>query len=259
MQQILDNISPDKLSTLLQESTSWSDFKMSAGLKRCDQEKLLDYLKEHSLNFKHLPSGKYLKNHIWSLPEGQFRAAVKDAQLWSELMINLGFLNVKLLQIAKDRIKKLGVNAKHLQQCPQPDLEPLLFFTQQEFKTAMETPLKQFKNNPPQTWRELCTALGFPAKAKSLVKLRLKQLGIDHSHIVQKKPPKPDEAFKMNSKVLRPVLIQLLLEKRPHKCEWCGVSDWRGKPVPLRMIRKGNDPRDNREDNLVLICANCKG
>jgi hypothetical protein len=256
--EILHNYSTVALQKVLKDSKSWTDFKDKCGLERnCDHLQVLDCVK--NLDYKHLPTGMHLKSHIWSMPEQRFRDAIKTAKVWSEVMTNLGFSDLKHLLVAKERIKKLGMNVKHLLEAPRPDLEPLLTITAEELTAAINTPLKELKDQPPETWRELCTALGFPAKAKNLLKKRLKELGVEHSHIVQKRLPKANDAFKMNSKILRPVLITLLLERRPHKCEWCGTEEWRGKPVPLRMIRKGNDPRDNSEENLVLICANCRG
>jgi hypothetical protein len=44
--------------------------------------------------------------------------------------------------------------------------------------------------------------------------------------------------------------------KQP-RCEKCGLSEWRGEPLPLELHHVNGDRNDNRVDNLQLICPNC--
>jgi 5-methylcytosine-specific restriction endonuclease McrA len=41
------------------------------------------------------------------------------------------------------------------------------------------------------------------------------------------------------------------------KCEQCGISAWRGEPLSLALHHINGDGRDNRLENLVLLCPNC--
>jgi len=41
------------------------------------------------------------------------------------------------------------------------------------------------------------------------------------------------------------------------KCAICGVSDWNGKPLVLRIDHINGINNDNRIENLRWICANC--
>lgn len=41
------------------------------------------------------------------------------------------------------------------------------------------------------------------------------------------------------------------------RCETCGLSKWRSKPIALELHHINGDGRDNRADNLVLLCPNC--
>lgn len=40
-------------------------------------------------------------------------------------------------------------------------------------------------------------------------------------------------------------------------CERCGLREWRSRPLALSLHHMNGDPRDNRLDNLQLLCPNC--
>ena len=42
-------------------------------------------------------------------------------------------------------------------------------------------------------------------------------------------------------------------------CEHCGLTSWRGRPIPLALHHINGDPLDNRLENLELLCMNCHG
>jgi hypothetical protein len=52
-------------------------------------------------------------------------------------------------------------------------------------------------------------------------------------------------------------LKRYLLEKRGHRCEVCGITEWMGRPAPLEMDHKDGDSMNNALDNVRLICPNC--
>lgn len=44
---------------------------------------------------------------------------------------------------------------------------------------------------------------------------------------------------------------------KENRCEECGISEWRGRPLSLALHHINGDGRDNRLENLALLCPNC--
>lgn len=42
-----------------------------------------------------------------------------------------------------------------------------------------------------------------------------------------------------------------------HKCQECGLADWRGSKIPIELHHKDGNNHNNRLENLQLLCPNC--
>lgn len=50
---------------------------------------------------------------------------------------------------------------------------------------------------------------------------------------------------------------RMLLAKRGHRCEGCGLTEWLGSLIPLELHHVDGDSDNNKEVNLQLLCPNC--
>ena len=41
------------------------------------------------------------------------------------------------------------------------------------------------------------------------------------------------------------------------KCYSCGLTEWKNNKIPLELEHKNGDNKDNRKENLTLLCPNC--
>jgi hypothetical protein len=44
---------------------------------------------------------------------------------------------------------------------------------------------------------------------------------------------------------------------KQNRCEQCGITEWQGRPLSMALHHLNGDGRDNRLENLQLLCPNC--
>jgi hypothetical protein len=44
---------------------------------------------------------------------------------------------------------------------------------------------------------------------------------------------------------------------KENRCEECGITEWRGKPLSMQLHHMNGDGEDNRLENIIFLCGNC--
>lgn len=58
------------------------------------------------------------------------------------------------------------------------------------------------------------------------------------------------QSYKLKNRLLKEGL-------KKHICESCGLESWQNTPIPLELHHINGNNKDNRLENLQLLCPNC--
>ncbi len=243
---VLSGFTVDTLQGYLNDSKTWVEFKLKCGLpKSRRQDGVRAYLDDHKLDYSHLPSkgqsGMQQKSEVWAIPSLQFQEYVAESQNWTELLQACGFEGLGNIRTVRRRIKNLEINVDHFK-IDTSNISARILQTHLDNSTS---------------WREFAQNCGFTYRGHGALRTRLDELGIDYSHLNKKYDVSIEEILADNVKVARPIILKLLLTEREYVCSKCAQSEWEGQPIPLKVHHLNRKPRDNRRENLTLMCPNC--
>ena len=121
-----------------------------------------------------------------------------------------------------------------------------------------------------KSYRQVLNQLGLKEAGGNYatLKRRINELGLDISHMTGQvwnrgtaqalhvqieeylNNRRPIQTYKLKRRLMREGLFE-------HKCYSCGLTNWKGLPIPLELEHKNGNPQDNTLDNLTLLCPNC--
>jgi hypothetical protein len=197
-----------------------------------------------------------------SWTDDQLIAAVAASRTLKEVHRRLGLAGGKYDRM-RAHIRRLGLDAAHLARSDAGvPRGPKLEWSEDDLRTAVSTS---------DSVSEVSRRLGYTPNGgvHRMLVARIRRLNLDTSHFTGmgwargrrlhgRTTPLSEVLVQgsthSSSTLRRRLVAEGVLAAR---CAKCGMSEWRGQPLPLHLDHINGDHTDNRLENLRILCPNC--
>ncbi|MDT4921556.1 MAG: hypothetical protein QOI15_2458 [Pseudonocardiales bacterium] len=197
--------------------------------------------------------------------EEQLRDAVESSRTLAQVCRRLGVsAGGDTYRSLRQHIQRLGIAADHLPPFVEGRVRGVRAWTDDDLVEAVRCS---------RSFSQVQRMLGYKASGgmHRYISAHMRRLGLDSSHFTgqswargltgvggRRARPLADILVVNSTYPSGPLRRRLIREglKEPC-CEICGLSTWRGEPLPLALDHINGDPCDNRLENLRVLCPNC--